>query len=83
MPEIPTPGQGVPVRQADEYDLKDVGGPFSAAMAVDWLAHVPYSRISSFLEGVNSVLNSDARVVFCDQLPRPGPGKANTMQTAI
>jgi len=67
------PWDKVSLRQADAYDLKDVGGPFSAAMAVDWLAHVPYSRISSFLEGVNSVLNSDARVVFCDQLPRSGP----------
>ena len=64
------PWDKVSLRQADAYDLKEVGGPFSAAMAVDWLAHVPYSRIPSFLEGVHSVLSSDAQVVFCDQLPR-------------
>ena len=67
------PWKKVSLCQADAYDLKNVGGPFGAVMAVDWLAHVPYSRMQTFLEGVHETLKSDGRVVFCDQLPRPGP----------
>ena len=37
------------------------------------MAHVPYSRMQTFLEGVHEVLKNDGRVVFCDQLPKPGP----------
>ena len=67
------PWDRVSLQQADAYDLKTLTGSFSAAMAVDWLAHVPYARMHPFLDGLHAVLNSGARVVFCDQLPKSEP----------
>jgi len=56
---------------ADAYDLSDVPGDHDAALAVDWLAHVPRSRLHPFLEGLHRRLRRNARVVFCDQTPGP------------
>ena len=67
------PWERVSLQQADAYDLKTLTGSFSAAMAVDWLAHVTYARMHPFLDGLHSVLNAGARVVFCDQLPKSEP----------
>src|SRR3954468_8637122 len=36
---------------ADAYDLSRVEGEFDAAFAIDWLAHVPRSRLRQFLDG--------------------------------
>jgi cyclopropane fatty-acyl-phospholipid synthase-like methyltransferase len=61
----------VSLRIADAYELSNVGGPYDGAFAVDWLAHVPASRMREFLDGVHARLASDARVVFCDQMAGP------------
>jgi 2-polyprenyl-3-methyl-5-hydroxy-6-metoxy-1,4-benzoquinol methylase len=53
---------------ADAYALPFAGGLFDGALAVDWLAHVPKSRLSLFLDGLHATLRPGARVVFCDQL---------------
>jgi len=56
--------------RADAYDLSSVDGTFTGAFAVDWLAHVPTSRLEAFLDGLHRRLARGARVVFCDQTPR-------------
>jgi SAM-dependent methyltransferase len=66
---------GVPnvrIEQVDAYQLPSDLGPFDAAFAVDWLAHVPNSRMHEFLVGLHAQLESGSRVVFCDGLPRAG-----------
>jgi hypothetical protein len=50
--------------------LSSIEGTFTGAFAVDWLAHVPRSRLGSFLEGLHRRLSPGARVVFCDQTPK-------------
>ncbi|HTR77721.1 MAG TPA: class I SAM-dependent methyltransferase [Gemmatimonadaceae bacterium] len=61
--------------RADAYDLSAldgaVPGTFTGAFAVDWLAHVPTSRIAGFLDGLHRRLAPRARVAFCDQTPGP------------
>ena len=64
------PWDKVSLRLADAYGLTGIEGPFTAAMAVDWLAHVPYSSMHRFLDGLHMVLNAGARIIFCDELPR-------------
>jgi SAM-dependent methyltransferase len=61
----------VSLAAADAYRLPLAPASHDAAFAVDWLAHVPKSRLRDFLEGVHSALRPGARVVFCDQLPWP------------
>jgi SAM-dependent methyltransferase len=56
---------------ADAYDLSSIAGGFTGCFAVDWLAHVPASRLAGFLEGLHSRLTPGARVAFCDQTPGP------------
>lgn len=67
------PWEKVSLQQANAYDLKMPDESFSAAMAVDWLAHVPHAYMHRFLEGLHAVLTVGARVVFCDQLPKSEP----------
>lgn len=55
---------------ADAYDLAPIGRRFSGAFGVDWLAHVPSSRLREFLDGLRERLVPGSRVVFCDQTPR-------------
>ena len=59
----------VALRVADAYDLSSVSGTFDGALAGDWFAHVPKSRVRGFLDGLHQHLRPGARVVFCDQLP--------------
>lgn len=61
----------VTLRTADAYDLSSLSGTFDGALAVDWFAHVPKSRVATFLAGLHQRLMPGARVVFCDQLPNP------------
>jgi 2-polyprenyl-3-methyl-5-hydroxy-6-metoxy-1,4-benzoquinol methylase len=63
----------VTFRTADAYSLASVGGEFSGAFAADWWSHVPHSLFGPFLDGLHSCLNSGARVVFVDMLPRDHP----------
>src|SRR6266513_217830 len=61
--------QKVTLTRADAYDLAPIVGTFTGAFAVDWLAHVPQSRIESFLAGLHRRLAPGARIAFCDQTP--------------
>ena len=58
-------------RQADAYNLDTVEGDFDMLVAVDWFAHVPLSKMNSFLKGVNQRLVKGSKVLFLDQLPGP------------
>lgn len=57
--------------RADAYDLSSIVDTFTGAFAVDWLAHVPVSRLHGFLDGLHRRLVPGARMAFCDQTPRP------------
>lgn len=57
--------------RADAYDLSAIDQTFDGAFAVDFLAHVPASRIQAFLDGLHRKLVAGARVAFCDQTPWP------------
>jgi ubiquinone/menaquinone biosynthesis C-methylase UbiE len=61
----------VSLKEADAYNLSTISEKFDGAMAVDWFAHVPRSRFHSFLKNLHERLEKNARVVLCDQLPRP------------
>ena len=65
------PRGNVTFRQADAFDLSSVPTGFTGAFAVDFLAHVPRSRIAGLLAGLRAHLAAGARVAFCDQLPWP------------
>ena len=60
-------------QQVDAYKLTGVKGQFSAAMAVDWLAHVPKSRMDNFLQGLHNLLKPGSKVIFCDELQGESP----------
>lgn len=62
------PWDKVSLQQADAYDLTTVPGEFDMVFAVDWLAHVPRSRIHPFLSGIINRLPAGSPVVFIDQL---------------
>jgi len=55
--------------RADAYDLSPIDGTYDGAVAVDFLAHVPASRLRAFLDGLHRRLLPSARVAFCDQTP--------------
>lgn len=57
--------------RADAYDLSSLPATFTGAFAVDWLAHVPKSRMPHFLAGLHARLTPGSSVVLCDQTPGP------------
>ncbi len=59
----------VTLLQADAYRLDLIPGVFDAILAVDWLAHVPLSRMEGFLAGAIRRVRSGSPIVFIDQLP--------------
>lgn len=61
--------RGVSLLAADAYALPFGGRPFDAALAGDWLAHVPMKRMADFLDGLHATLLPGSRVVFIDQSP--------------
>ncbi|HEY5894608.1 MAG TPA: class I SAM-dependent methyltransferase [Chthoniobacterales bacterium] len=65
------PWDRVSLAQADAYNLSAIPGEFNMVMAVDWLAHVPRSRIESFLDGVATRVPRGSQIAFVDQLPGP------------
>lgn len=67
LKQLPT--DQVQLQQANAYHLSDIPTDFDAAMAIDWLAHVPKSKMLSFLEGLHQHLHEQGWVIFCDQLP--------------
>jgi SAM-dependent methyltransferase len=58
--------------RVDAYSLANIGETFDGAFAVDFLAHVPLSRLQNFLGGLHRQLVPGARVAFCDQTPWHG-----------
>ena len=63
------PFERVSLLQADAYRLDLIPGVFDAILAVDWLAHVPLSRMEGFLAGAIRRVRSGSPIVFIDQLP--------------
>ena len=61
----------VSFKQADAYQLESIKGEFDLLIAVDWLAHVPFSKMRNFLGGISKRLGKGKRVIFLDQLPKP------------
>jgi SAM-dependent methyltransferase len=55
--------------QADAYRLDLIPGFFDAILAVDWLAHVPLSKMEEFLSGAIHRVSSGSPLMFIDQLP--------------
>ena len=55
-------------RAGDAYRLAATPQQFSAAFAGFWFSHVPVTRRSEFLQGLNAVLVPGARVVLIDNL---------------
>ncbi len=64
------PFHRVTLLQADAYSLDTVPGDFDAIFAVDWLAHVPLSKMHEFLSGALRRVRSGSPLMFIDQLPK-------------
>ncbi len=54
--------------EADAYHLEEAGGPFEAAVAVDFWSHVPHGMEDAFLASLTSVLLPTSPVVLVDML---------------
>lgn len=63
------PFDRVSLLQADAYRLHLIPGVFDAILSVDWLAHVPLSKMESFLSGALGRVRSGSPLMFIDQLP--------------
>ncbi|WP_299487653.1 class I SAM-dependent methyltransferase [Acaryochloris sp. IP29b_bin.137] len=59
----------VQMQQADAYQLDGVPSNFEVALAIDWLSHVPKTRLQGFLKNLHR--HVQGMVIFCDQLPGP------------
>ena len=58
--------KAVRIKQADAYELADLGMEFSGAFAGLWLSHVPKQRLGEFLHSLHRVLTPGATVLFID-----------------
>ncbi|MEN3940714.1 class I SAM-dependent methyltransferase [Prosthecobacter sp. SYSU 5D2] len=63
------PFDRVSFMQADAYHLDLIPGVFDGILSVDWLAHVPLSKITEFLSGAIGRVGFGSPIVFVDQLP--------------
>jgi ubiquinone/menaquinone biosynthesis C-methylase UbiE len=63
------PFDRVSLLQADAYRLDLIPGVFDAILAVDWLAHVPLSKMEVFLSGAIRRVSAGSLLMFIDQLP--------------
>jgi SAM-dependent methyltransferase len=63
------PFDRVSLLQADAYRLDQIPGVFDAILSVDWLAHVPLSKMKEFLSGAAGRVRSGSPLLFIDQLP--------------
>lgn len=60
----------VSFKQADAYAIEEITGDFDAVFAVDWLAHVPRSKMKDFLASVIKRIPKGSPTLFIDQLPK-------------
>jgi SAM-dependent methyltransferase len=63
------PFDRVSLLQADAYRLDQIPGVFDAILSVDWLAHVPLTKMEEFLSGAIDRVSSGSPLLFIDQLP--------------
>jgi ubiquinone/menaquinone biosynthesis C-methylase UbiE len=63
------PFDRISLLQADAYRLDLIPGIFDAILSVDWLAHVPLSKMEDFLSGALRRVRSGSPIMFIDQLP--------------
>ena len=63
------PFDRVSLLQADAYRLDLIPGVFDAILAVDWLAHVPLTKMGAFLSGAIRRVSAGSLLIFIDQLP--------------
>ena len=63
------PSGRVTLLQADAYRLDLISGFFDGVLSVDWLAHVPISKMKEFLSGAIHRVCSGSPLLFIDQLP--------------
>ena len=63
------PFDRVSLLQADAYRLDLISGVFDAILSVDWLAHVPLSKMGEFLSGALRRVRAGSPLMFIDQLP--------------
>ncbi len=61
-----TISKAVQIRQADAYELADLGMEFNGAFAGLWLSHVPKQRLGEFFQSLHRVLAPGATVLFID-----------------
>jgi ubiquinone/menaquinone biosynthesis C-methylase UbiE len=64
------PSDRVSLLRADAYRLDLIPGIFDAILSVDWLAHVPISRMEGFLSGAIRRVRAGSPIMFIDQLPK-------------
>jgi ubiquinone/menaquinone biosynthesis C-methylase UbiE len=64
------PSDRVSLLRADAYRLDLIPGIFDAILSVDWLAHVPISRMEGFLSGAIRRVRTGSPLLFIDQLPK-------------
>jgi SAM-dependent methyltransferase len=64
------PSDRVSLLRADAYRLDLIPGIFDAILSVDWLAHVPISRMEGFLSGAIHRVRAGSPLLFIDQLPK-------------
>ena len=67
------PAKRVTLAQADAYKLGAIPGIFTALYAVDWLSHVPLSRLPAFLRSAVARVEPGSPVIFIDQLTNQHP----------
>lgn len=63
------PADRVSLLQGDAYRLDLIEGIFDAILAVDWIAHVPLSKMEEFLAGALRRVRAGSPLMFIDQLP--------------
>jgi SAM-dependent methyltransferase len=68
----PYPPGRVRFARADAFDLRGLGGGFSAAFAGFWWSHIARAALPGFLAGLHGALGPGRRVVFVDNRYVPG-----------
>lgn len=81
-------GSPVTLVDADAYTLDGVPGGFTGGLAMQWISHVPVTRLASFFAAFHGRLAPGAVVFLADNMPAGGwgerllrrPGSADTYE---